>query len=305
MIDLRSLIELASRHADDLDHPVAPLRIGDRIFDTDTEPVVMGVVNLSRDSTYRESVALTEASAVRRARVLVAQGAHLVDLGAESSNVTKARIDADQQARTLVPVIETLSADGIAVSIESYDAATVRAGLAAGARVVNLTGSDSDEAVFDLAAEFDATVVLCHVNGAHARDLDSIRASDMPADPFPRMLEQFERRVATARAHGVQHLTIDPGVGFSFAMDDHVLRARHQSAVLLNSFRLRRLGLPICHSVPHAFDLFEDQFRVAESFFAVLAHLGGTGVYRSHEVPQMVAVLGALARLDVLTDPTG
>lgn len=302
MIDLRSLVELATRHADDLDHPVAPLQIGDRTFDTDAEPVVMGVVNLSRDSTYRESVATTRASAIRRAHVMVAQGAHLVDLGAESSNVTKARVGADDQTRALVPVIEALAADGIAVSIESYTAATVRAGLAAGARVLNLTGSDDDESMFDLAAEFDATVVLCHVNGANARDIDSVHASDVVADPFPHMYEQFERRVAHARERGVQHLTIDPGVGFSFAMDDHVLRARHQSAVLLNSFRLRRLGLPICHSVPHAFDLFEDQFRIAESFFAVLAHLGGTGVYRSHEVPQLVTVLGALRRLDVLTD---
>lgn len=298
MIDLRSLVELANRHADDLDHTVAPLRIGDRTFDTDAEPVVMGVVNLSRDSTYRESVSTTTATAVRRGQVLAAQGAHLIDLGAESSNVTKSRVDADEQTRSLVPVIEALAADGIAVSVESYAPATVRAALAAGARVINLTGSADDGAMFDLAAEHDATVVLCHVNGQHARDLDSVASSDVVGDPFPQMLDQFDRRVASAREHGVREIVLDPGVGFSFAMDDHVRRARHQTMVLLNSFRLRRLGLPICHSVPHAFDLFEDQFRIAESFFTVLAHLGGTGMYRSHEVPQMVAVLNALGQLD-------
>lgn len=302
MIDLRSLAKLAARYADDLEQTVAPLHIGDRTFDTDTEPVVMGVVNLSRDSTYRESVATTTETAVRRGRVLAAQGAHLIDLGAESSNVTKVRVSADDQIRSLVPVIEALAADDIAVSIESYAPSTVRAGLAAGARVINLTGSADDEIMFDLAAEHDAAIVLCHVNGAHARDLDSVRADDVPGDPFPQMLQQFEQRVTTARAHGVREIVIDPGVGFSFAMDDHVRRARHQGSVLVNSFRLRRLGLPICHSVPHAFDLFEDQFRIAESFFAVLAHLGGTGVYRSHEVPQMVAVLAALGRLDVFPD---
>jgi dihydropteroate synthase len=299
MIDLRALARLAAEHVDDLDHPVAPLRVGDRTFDTDTEPVVMGVVNLSRESTYRESVATSLTTAVRRARVLTAQGAHLVDLGAESSNVTTSRVDDADQAAALVPVIEALAADGVTVSIESYSPQTVRAGLAAGARVVNLTGSGDDRAVFDLAAEHDAAVVLCHVDGAHARDVRSVRADDVPSDPFPYMLEQFEQRLTLAREHGVQHLSIDPGVGFSFAMDDHVRRARHQATVLLASFRLRRLGVPICHSVPHAFDLFEDQFRIAESFFSVLAHLGGTGVYRSHEVPQLVAVLGALHRLDV------
>lgn len=300
MIDLRALAALAEKYADDLQHTAAPLRVGDRTFDTDTEPVVMGVVNLSRDSSYRESVATTRDTAIRRGRVLAAQGAHLIDLGAESSNVSKARVDPESQARSLVPIIETLAADGIAVSIESYDASTVRAGLAAGARVINLTGSVDDDAMFDLAAEHDAAIVLCHINGSHARDLDSVRADDVVADPFPQMLEQFERRIAAARQRGVQGITIDPGVGFSFAMDDHVRRARHQTTVMLSSFRLRRLGVPICHSVPHAFDLFEEQFRIAESFFTVFAHLGGTGVYRTHEVPQLVAVLGALGRLDVL-----
>lgn len=301
MIGLRELVELANRYADDLDRPVAPLTIGDRTFDTDTEPVVMGVVNLSADSSYRESIATTTESAIRRGRVLAAQGAHLIDLGAESSNVATARVAAEAQTRSIVPVIEALAGDGLAVSIESYDPATVRAGLVAGARVVNLTGSAEDAAMFDLAAEFGATVVLCHINGSHARDLVSVRADDVVADPFADMLEQFERRVGDARGRGVQHVAIDPGVGFGFAVDDLVARARHQTAVLVNSFRLRRLGIPICHSVPHAFPLFEDQFRVAEGFFTVLAHLGGTGVYRTHEVPQIVAVLGALQRLDVET----
>ncbi len=297
MIDLRRLVDLAAAHADDLDRPVAPLRIGSRSYDTDAEPVVMGVVNLSRDSTYRESVATSTANAVRRGRVLAAQGAHLVDVGAESTNVAKERVDAGQQIRTLVPVIEALAADDIAVSIESYAAPTVKAGLAAGARVLNLTGSDDDAAMFELAAEHDATVVLCHIYGAHARALDAARDPSDERDAIPEMLEQFERRVATARAAGVRSIAIDPGVGFSFRVDDPHARSRHQADVLLNSFRLRRLGLPVCHSVPHSFDLFEEQFRIAESFYTVLASLGGTGVYRTHEVPQIVAVLGALRAL--------
>lgn len=296
MIDLRTLVALATEHADDLEHAVAPLRIGAHTFDTDERPVVMGVVNLSRDSTYRDSVATTQATAIRRGRVLAAQGAHLIDLGAESSNRTAARVDDDQQIRALVPVIEALAADDIAVSVESYSATTVKAGLAAGARVLNLTGSSDDDAMFALAAEHDAAVIMCHVYGAHARDLDTTRTETL-GDPIPEMLDQFASRLDRARALGVQEISIDPGLGFGFRLADQVSRARHQSMVLLNSFRLRRLGVPVCHSLPHSFDLFEDQFRMAEGFYTVLARLGGTGVYRTHEVPQIVAVLAALDRL--------
>ncbi|GAB2779967.1 dihydropteroate synthase [Nocardioides salsibiostraticola] len=297
MIDLRSLARLAATYADDLDHDVAPLQIGDRSIDTDTEPALMGVINLSRDSTYRTSISTTHESAIRRGRTLTAQGAHCVDLGAESTLPTSARVDADEQNSRVVPVIEALSAEGIAVSIESYETETVRAGLRAGARLVNLTGSVDDDAMFDLAAEYDATVVLCHVYGGHARALDT---TEVEADPVPMMLDQFAVRVENARTRGVRHLTIDPGIGFQFRqLTDPVNRIRHQGQVLINSFRLRRLGLPICHALPHAIDLFEEEMLQGEGFFAVLASLGGTGMYRTHEVPQVAAVLRSMHTLAV------
>ena len=296
MIGLRQLVALATEHADDLDHDVVPLCIGDQVYDTDTRPVVMGVVNLSRDSNYRDSIATSTATAIRRGHVLAAQGADLVDVGAESTNGTSARVDPEQQSATLVPVIEALAASGIAVSIESYSPSTVRAGLKAGAKVLNLTGSDDDDTMFALAAEHDATVVLCHIYGSHARALDPALDAAV-SDPIPLMLEQFEQRLSTARAAGVRDFAIDPGLGFGFRLSDQVSRAQQQAMVLLNSFRLRRLGVPVCHSLPHSFDLFEDQYRIAESFYTVLARLGGTGVYRTHEVPQIVAVLNALQSL--------
>lgn len=299
MISLSGLARLAAEHADDLDLPVEPLRVGDRLLDTDARAAVMGVVNLSQDSTYRESVVVSPAHAVRRGRVLTAQGADIVDLGAESTRATAARVDGERQRATLVPVIEELAADGVVVSVESYEPPVVAACLAAGARVLNLTGSADDAAMFDLAAEHDAAVVLCHVLGTHARELD--RTAD-GADPVPRMLEQFAARIDDARARGVRGIAVDPGMGFSFSATDPRARVRHQSSVLLSSFRLRRLGVPVCHQLPHSFELFTDQFRSAEGVFAVLAHLGGTGIHRTHEVPLVVAVLDAVRELPVTAD---
>lgn len=299
MISLRELARLAATHAADLDHPVAPLRIGGRKFDTDSQPVLMGVVNLSRDSSYRESIAVNLDAAIRMGRVQSAQGAHVIDVGAESSRATAAVVDPEQQTRSLLPVIEALVAEGILVSIESYHATVVRAGLKAGAAVLNLTGSDDDDEMFSLAAQFDATVVMCHVLGPHARALDG---RDVDPDPVPGMLDQFGRRVERARELGVQHLVLDPGLGFGFRLDDQRARASYQAITLLNSFRLRALGVPICHALPHAFDLFGDEFRSGEGIFAMLAHLGGTGMYRTHEVPLVRSVLDAMASLSV--DPS-
>lgn len=297
MISLRALIALAEEYAGDLDHPVRPVRIGDRVVDTDAEPVVMGTVNLSRDSTYRESVATSVESAVRKARVQVAQGAHVVDIGAESSTARAARVAAGDQVDRMVPVVETLAREGIAVSVESYLPEVVDAALTAGASVVNLTGSGDDDAMFELVAAHDATLVLCLSTRANIREVSD---ADTAGDPVPGMLEHFGARVEAARAAGVEELVLDPGLGFYYGNTvDPVVRVRYQARVIAQTFRLRALGLPLCHAMPHAFDLFEDEFRTAEGFFTVLARLGGTGVYRTHEVPRVRAVLAAMQTLSV------
>jgi dihydropteroate synthase len=296
MLSLSALAALAAAHSDELDQPVAPLRIGEKAYDTDTTPVIMGTVNLSRDSTYRESVAINGESAIRKARVMAAQGAHFIDIGAESSTAKAARVTADDQIAALVPVIEQLTADGVDVSAETYEPKVVRACLTAGAKVLNLTGSANQAEMFELAAEFNATVILCYVKGDNVREITDVT---LDADPFPGIREHFAARIALANSAGVDRIAIDPGMGFYYGnLVTPAVRVQHQTHVLLNGFRLRALGLPICNALPHAFDLFEDEFRTAEGFFAVLASLGGTGIYRTHEVARVAAVLGAMRTLE-------
>ena len=295
MLTLTALVELAGQYHSDLDRPVEPLVVGSRTFEVDVRPAVMGTINLSRDSTYRESIATSAESAIRKGRVMAAQGADFVDIGAESSTAKASRVGPNEQIALLVPVIEALTEQGVIVSAETYEPAVVQACLAAGAQILNLTGTAHHDEIYALAAEFGATVVMCYVGGANVRDITNVTVDD---DPIPGLLEHFERRLAQARAAGVSSLVIDPGMGFFYGnLVDPMTRARHQSSVLLNTFRLRALGVPICNAMPHAFDIFEDQFRVAEGFFTVLGLLGGTSIVRTHEVAQVSAVITAMQML--------
>jgi len=296
VLSLSALNALADAHPDEVDQPVAPLRIGSRTYDTDSTPVIMGVVNLSRDSTYRESIAVSTASAVRKGRVMAAQGAHFVDIGAECSDYKAARVGADEQTAALVPVIEQLAGDGIDVSVETYELPVVRACLKAGATVLNLSGAANQDEIYALAAEFNATVIICHVTADNVREVTHVT---LDADPFPGIRDALAERIALARAVGVDRIAIDPAIGFGYGnLTTPAVRIQHQTHVLLNGFRLRSLGVPICNALPHAFDLFEDQFRTAEGFFAVLASFGGTGIFRVHEVPHVAAVLRAMRALN-------
>ena len=295
MISLDDLAALRDTYRSDLAAPVASVRVGAVVIGDDG-PTVMGTVNLSRASTYRESIAVSPESALRKARVQIAQGAQVVDVGAESSTARAERIAADDQIAALVPVIEAL-ADETVVSVETYEPAVVRAGLAAGARILNMTGREHEDQMFALAAEYDAAVVLCFVELGNVRDVAEV---PVDADPLPHLLDHFGARLDRARALGVDRVVVDPGMGFYYAnLTDPTTRVRHQARVLAQSFRLRPLGVPVCNALPHAFDLFEDEFRKAEGFFAMVGSLGGTHLFRTHEVAHVRAVLTAMEHLEV------
>ena len=198
---------------------------------------------------------------------------------------------------TLVPVVERLVKEDILVSVETYEPSVVEAALGAGATVLNMTGREHEDRMLDIAAEHGSTVILCYSGAGNVREVTDVTIDD---DPIPGLLEHFARRLDHARSRGVARVVIDPGMGFYYGnLTDPMVRARHQARVILSAFRLRTLGVPMCNALPHAFDLFEEQFRTAEGFYAVLALLGGTSVLRTHEVAQVRAVVGAMDALSV------
>lgn len=143
-----------------------------------------------------------------------------------------------------------------------------------------------------MVADHDAALILCYVQGKNVREVADF---DGGPDPVAMMREHFARRIELALRHGVEKLFLDPGLGFYYRnLQDSAARVRHQMSVFLNTFRLRALGFPLCHALPHAFEYFGDEVRCAEPFFAVLAALGKTDLFRTHEVPRTRAVLETL-----------
>src|SRR6478672_10095406 len=103
MISLAALARLHEAYADDLAAPITSVQLGG-VTIGDGGPTVMGTVNLSRDSTYRDSIATSTESAIRKGRVQAAQGAQVIDLGAESTTAAARRVTAQEQIDTVVPV---------------------------------------------------------------------------------------------------------------------------------------------------------------------------------------------------------
>ena len=296
MITLSDLAALHESYADDLARSVAPVHVTDGVvIEDDGLPLLMGVVNLSRDSTYRESIAGSTGAALHKARVQTAQGARIVDLGAEASNDDADRVGPDEQIEKLLPVVEELSRH-TAVSVETYRPAVVRAVLDAGARMINLTGREDEDEMLAAVAEHDATVLMCFGTSANVREQDDLPRAD---DFAPFLVDHFAERIEHARSLGVEKIVVDPGMGFTFPNLGGIERANLQTRTVTQNFRLRTLGVPTASVLPHNLDIFEDEFRKAEGFFTVFATLGRVSLLRVHEIPHVRTVLRAMEMLDV------
>jgi dihydropteroate synthase len=292
MLKLEHLAELVDRNQAAAQARVKEFSIGGRQFAFNSTPAIMGVVNLSPDSWYRESVCLNTGSAVRRARTLGAQGAAIIDLGAESTLAQAARVADVEQNSRLLPVIRSVREVGLLVSVETYHPAVTRACLEAGANILNLTGTKGTDELYRLVAAHEGAVIICYVQGDNVREVGDF---DLDGDQIGLMQDYFAREIERANRLGVEKIFLDPGLGFYYRnLQDSAVRVRHQMNIFLNTFRLRTLGFPICHALPHAFEYFGEEVRSAEPFFAMLAALGKTDLFRTHEVPRIRAVLETL-----------
>ena len=288
MMDLEYLQRLADQHGDCLRTPVKEFELRGRNFRNSGPPDIMGVVNLSPDSWYRESVCLNADQAIQRGRRLIAEGAAIVDVGAESTLLQAKLVEADEQKASLLPVVRELARSGILVSVETYHPEVAEICLKAGAAILNLTGMEASAEIYKQVADYDAAVIICYVQGSHVRNVGDIA---LGKDHTRALLDYFSRQIDLAAKAGVQRLWIDPGMGFYYKnLQDSAVRVRYQIETFLNTFRLSSLGWPVCHALPHAFEYFADEVRSAEAFFAVMAILGKTRLLRTHEVSKVIGV---------------
>lgn len=294
MLDLAVLSEFVTAHPQVLTAEVPPFELRGVRFAQWPQPDVMGVVNLSADSWYRESVVLSVEAAVRRGRRLAVEGATVVDVGAESTILDALRVDADTQVSMLTPVISELSNSGVLVSAETYHPDVTEACLRAGAGIVNMTSAADTETFYRLAAEHDAGVIICYLQNA-----DNVREAvdfELVSDHTARLYEYFARQTELARQCGVTRMWIDPGLGFYYKnLQDSAERVRYQIETFINASRLRVLGWPVCQALPHAFEYFEDEVRSAEPFFGALATLARTDLLRTHEVAKVGSVVRTMS----------
>ena len=199
--------------------------------------VVIGVLNVTPDSFSDGGRFTSLDDAVAHGCRLADDGADLVDVGGESTRPGADRVDAAEEERRVIPVIEALVANGIRVSIDTYRAVVAERALAAGASVVNdVSGGLGDPDMAAVVRAAGCPWILMHWRGHSRRMQDLAHYVDVVDDVRRELAEQVE--AANQAGISPDRIVIDPGLGFAKT-------AEHNWALLAHLDVLVGFGLPV------------------------------------------------------------
>jgi dihydropteroate synthase len=261
-----------------------------------TSPQLMGILNVTPDSFSDGGRHSDLATAVARARAMVADGAAIVDVGGESTRPGHVPVPEDEELRRVVPALEALSGDLDApISIDTSKAAVAREAARLGACVINdVWGLQRDPGMADAVAETGTAVVIMH-----NRD-----AADPALDILDEVERFFERSLNLAAGAGVPfgRILLDPGVGFG--------KTRQQNhACIWNLDRFRRLGAPILVGLSRKsfiggiIDAEVDRRLPGTLAADTIALMRGASVLRVHDVVENRAALAVFMALKAAAAP--
>jgi dihydropteroate synthase len=197
----------------------------------------MGVLNVTPDSFSDGGRYLDLDAALAHAHEMWARGADIIDVGGESTRPGSSRVDARTETDRVLPVIGTLAADGLCLSVDTTRAAVAEAALDAGARIINdVSGGLADPDMAKVAAGTEAPWVLMHWRG-HSKDMNRLATYH---DVLAEVRGELTERVDAALAAGVapERIVIDPGLGFA-------KRAEHDWVLLHGLGALVEMGFPV------------------------------------------------------------
>jgi dihydropteroate synthase len=197
----------------------------------------MGVLNVTPDSFSDGGRWASTDAAIAHGIELAEQGAHIVDVGGESTRPGAERVPVPAELRRVLPVVRELAGRGIRVSIDTMNSETARAAVDAGALIVNdVSGGLADPGMGAFVAERGVEYVVMHWRG-HSRTMNDLASY---TDAAREIRDELFRRVDALEAQGVQHarIIVDPGLGF--AKD-----SGHNWDVLRHLSEFEAAGLPV------------------------------------------------------------
>ncbi|WP_018123455.1 dihydropteroate synthase [Desulfovibrio oxyclinae] len=252
---------------------------------------IAGIVNVTPDSFYDGGRSAVAESAVAHGERLATEGAHILDVGGESTRPYSDRVETDQELARVIPVIRGLAGRTMAgpegdftpiISVDTYKAEVAARSLEAGADIVNdVSAFEFDPELLDVLAQYKPGYVLMHSLG-RPEEMQDAPAYD---DPVDEIISFFEKKLTILDKAGVpfDRIVLDPGIGFGKLLE-------HNLAILADTERFLKLGLPVYMGLSNKslwqglLGLDVDERQNATQAGTAVTAMKGAAIHRVHEV---------------------
>lgn len=251
-------------------------------------PLLMGIVNITPDSFSDGNHYLQADAAIAHAKQLIADGADILDIGAESTRPGAEPVALDEELRRLLPVIEGLRALNVPISVDTFKPAVMRAVLAAGADIINDIAGFRDPESIAAVAGTNCGLCVMHMQG----EPRTMQQQPSYQDLHLEVKNFLSDRVQALSSAGVapQRIMLDPGLGFGKTVEHNYTLLRDLEKIQIDSYPWL-IGLSRKSMIGHVVNKTPQQ-RLAGSLAGMLAAVSrGAAVLRVHDVAESADAL--------------
>jgi dihydropteroate synthase len=266
------------------------INIGGKVLVLD-EPVVMGILNSTPDSFYKDSrFNPKEEGFIKKATSMVEAGAKIMDIGGYSTRPGAAFVSVQEEIDRIVPAVEAIKRHfpQVGISVDTFRSEVAKYAIEAGAHIINdISGGDFDEQMFSTIIKYKPVYVLMHQAGKNMEDMHI---------PYPykdivqEVSDKLFKKANFLRENGIKDILLDPGFGFSKTIQDnytllqnlHLLNNPHFPLLVgmsRKSMIYKSLGITPEESLPYS--LYLHNYAVER----------GARIIRVHDVAETMKML--------------
>lgn len=253
---------------------------------TITEPVVMGIMNITPDSFYGGSRMQGEDAWIAAADAMLKQGALIVDIGGQSTRPGSTALDAAAEKERVIPAIRTIHQHfpEAILSVDTYHSAVAAVAVEAGASIVNdISAGNMDPKMIPLVAEMQVPYIAMHMKGTPA-NMDKHAVYEHVA---MEVLDYFIAKTLELKEAGVQDVIIDPGFGFSKTVQQNFELLKHLH-VLKALEKPMLVGLSRKSTIWKTLGITPDEALNGTTVLNTIALQQGASILRVHDVKEAV-----------------
>lgn len=248
------------------------------------KPIVMGILNITKDSFYEKSRINNAESALETTALMIRDGALIIDLGAASSRPGAKLVEAEAEIQTLLPVLESLVKHfpEAIFSVDTYNAKTAVAAVNSGAAIINdISAGTIDKGMFEAIAALNVPYIMMHMQGIPAIMQNAPDYHNVVQD----IISFFVERVGKAREMGIKDIILDPGFGFGKKLEHNYILLHHLH--LFKVFNLPVLcGLSRKSLINKVIHTTPEEALNGTTVLNTLALMNGANILRVHDVKE-------------------